>query len=196
MYLSAVGRFFVGIIMEQWARKHYEAPSVCIQCGQVLDGKDRGTLDHYIPLCVTGSEAERKKGIDHPFITVVNDPHNLFRVCCEGEHADLDAKKTAAFLGYDPEGDDVQAYLAKIGQPGTERGDPVALVQFLMDNYPITADPRFRIVQIRGMITVNNLLRRTAYGLNGELHPDLKARYYKAAALIGPFNRRLNSLRK
>lgn len=175
-------------------KRHFDIPHVCIQCGKVLDDGDKGTIEHYIPLCVIGSKSERKAGINHPLITVVNDPHNLFRICNEEEHQAIDSRKVAAFLGLDP-ADSVQTYLAKIRQPSIKRGDPVALIEFLMKEYPVTCHPKFRAVQIRRMITVNNRFRKVAYHLNGELDLDLKDEYHKAAALVGPFNRYLHSLR-
>lgn len=180
--------------MGSWERNHYEVPPVCVICGRVLEGNVRGTIDHYIPFCVTGSEAERKEGVKHPLLTVVRDPNNLYRICTEEEHSELDREKTGAFLGYNPE-DDVRSYLAKIALPGTMRGDPVALIQFLRENYPITNKGRYRRVQIRRMVTINNLFKRVALSLNGELDPALKERYQEAASLVPPFNRYLNSLR-
>lgn len=183
--------FLVNLIME---KQYFDIPYVCIKCGKVLDDKDKGTIDHYIPLCVIGSKSARKNKINNPFYTVVNDPHNLFRICSEEEHDQLDDRKVAAFLELDST-DSVKEYLAKIRKPSILRGNPVALIEFLMKEYPVTEHPRFRVVQIRRMVTTNNRFRRTAYQLNGELDPDLKEKYHQAATLVGPFNRYLHSLR-
>ncbi len=175
-------------------QQHYDVPSACIICGKVLDSSERGTIDHYIPLCVTGSHNERSRGIENPFLEVVKDPNNLFKICSKEAHDDKDNDKIAAFLGLTPN-DNPHCYLEKIGAPHTRRGDPVALIKYLMENYPITPNIRFRRAQIRRMITINNQFRSVAYKLNGDLDHDLTVKYHNAAALIGDFNRKLHSLR-
>ncbi|OGE71280.1 hypothetical protein A2617_02020 [Candidatus Daviesbacteria bacterium RIFOXYD1_FULL_41_10] len=108
---------------------------------------------------------------------------------CLDHHTALDMGKTNAFLGLPSDDIEVVRAVGKVN-----RGDPEALIQFLIENYPITTDRKYFEAQIAAMLRTNALFAETIKYLNGEFCLELKTRYQKAAVLALVFNKKLREL--
>lgn len=161
--------------------------SICVECG-----KDRRQVklnrDHFYPQCMIGPYKSRASS-DNPFRLVVYHSYNVFPMC-EVEHQALDREKTSAFLH---QSEDKGNGFSCRGVNDPNRGDPVALIRFLIVHYPLSSNPTQLELQVRRMMFINNLFINTALNLNGELSLDLRARYRQAAELTAEYNQKLQS---
>lgn len=161
----------------------------CISCGK----KSSQTLlnrDHLYPKCMIGPGKLKYSETAHPFYQVVYQDNNLYRMCIE-DHDRLDSKKCASFLGLTTEDN---SFKSTNRLKDIYRGDPVALVLFLMDNYPITGNRKLFDRQIYCITETNALFIKKAKGLNGEFPEYLRTGYQEAAKLAKDFNKKLASL--
>lgn len=111
--------------------------------------------------------------IRSPFREVVYNRYNVFRMC-HRHHWDVDNRKTLAF-----------------SSNGFITLDPVGLLIFLMEQYPLTENEKYRPTQIDNLLKTNARFMDAVRNLNGELPRDLVRKYHDAGEVALEFERRL-----
>ncbi len=139
----------------------------CVHCGIAVD-EDH---DHFFPRMLLGPKGDT--GVRNELKKIVYNPYNKFPLC-EEIHDEIDRGKYWHFLqiGSIKDGRELNHLIHS-----PSRGDPVALLRFLQDEYPITNDPRYYNLQVEAMIKNLDVFIKTVRELNGSLDPELKLRY-------------------
>ena len=169
----------------------------CLKCGKKADKAVFLDVDHLYPKCMLGPRRKRSSMGSHPFKAVVYQQANRFTLC-RPEHEELDRQKCGTFLEILIKGPSGKEFSqsAELGQSleDPQRGNPVALVEFLIDNYPITDNPEYFPWQISCMVRTNEIYQVILNQLNGCIYPELRARYHRSGLLVTEFNKKLVAL--
>lgn len=106
-------------------------------------------VDHYLPQCLY-KQPDSVDPSQNPFKGVVANWRNKFVLCRKSCHEPVDADKTRFFRG-----------------TNGNKLDPVALIYFLWESYPLTGNPRFRTSQLSSMIETETGFIAVVGRLNG-----------------------------
>lgn len=146
---------------------------VCLACG-VSDPEADLHYDHFFPRVM----AHRPMRSSHPLRGVVHSASNIF-VLCREHHTKVDNGKINTFRG----------------NLNYRHINPVGLVKFLMECYPITRDPRYFEMQVGAMIEANEIFMETVLNLTPRLFKkSLIPKYLEATVYANQFITRLKEL--
>lgn len=147
---------------------------ICLVCG-AHDFEVSLERDHAFPRSMARKPNLGK--IQNPFHDVIFSRYNVFRLCHE-HHRGIDNKKNPAF-----------------SSDGFVTLNPVRLLTFLLNEYPITKNRKYRDIQIENLLKTNERFVEVAINLNGELPKDLVDKYQDAIDVAKQFKEKLESLK-
>ena len=147
----------------------------CLFCGASRSEK-KLEHEHVFPRSMAKKPDSIKKS-KHPFKRVVYDNLTNVFIVCEKEHKDIDSRKAMAF-----------------SRDGFTTLNPIGLITFLMEEYPLTSNMRYYDLQLKNMIATNGRFIDTVKNLNGELPKDLVTRYQDAISAAEKFSEKLEGL--
>lgn len=148
---------------------------ICIYCGKTSDEVEINR-DHYYPQVL--GRRPKKRETKRFFKPLIHSTLDIFPLCLE-HHTDIDREK-------------IDALRAR----GKYRSlNPVGLVEFLRENYPITTNPRYYDLQIGAMIESNRTFVDLIRNMNGELPKVLRYKYINAMSCAEDYIKYLESLK-